>query len=88
MVNGGTPLPACWGCSATLPPPRIPPPPPPPPPPRRVLILHHMGGYYADLDVECLVPIDQWQQRYPWTASLQPSLVLGVESIPVCVHSA
>tara|TARA_Y100000591_G_scaffold225479_1_gene196595 strand:- start:177 stop:1679 length:1503 start_codon:yes stop_codon:yes gene_type:complete len=26
----------------------------------RILVLHHYGGIYADIDFECLIPIDNW----------------------------
>eukprot|EP00730_Choanoeca_flexa_P006592 TRINITY_DN12182_c0_g2_i12.p1 TRINITY_DN12182_c0_g2~~TRINITY_DN12182_c0_g2_i12.p1 ORF type:complete len:657 (+),score=126.19 TRINITY_DN12182_c0_g2_i12:35-2005(+) len=29
----------------------------------RYLILYDVGGYYADIDVECLQPIETWQTR-------------------------
>jgi mannosyltransferase OCH1-like enzyme len=30
------------------------------PPSRRYAILYDQGGYYADIDVECTEPIDNW----------------------------
>lgn len=29
----------------------------------RYLILYDVGGYYADIDVECAQPIDKWLER-------------------------
>jgi hypothetical protein len=31
----------------------------------RLMALHSMGGVYADLDTECLVPVREWHARHP-----------------------
>lgn len=41
----------------------------------RLLVLHAYGGVYADIDVQCLVPIDEWNAQYGHDAQV----LLGVE---------
>jgi len=31
----------------------------------RYAILYHVGGIYADIDAECLVPVAEWEQKWP-----------------------
>eukprot|EP00882_Tetradesmus_deserticola_P011747 GHRQ01012429.1.p1 GENE.GHRQ01012429.1~~GHRQ01012429.1.p1 ORF type:complete len:265 (+),score=28.99 GHRQ01012429.1:96-890(+) len=42
----------------------------------RVLVLHKMGGVYADMDVQCLKPIDEWNADHDHDAAV----LLGVEN--------
>eukprot|EP00878_Enallax_costatus_P004173 GHUV01004402.1.p1 GENE.GHUV01004402.1~~GHUV01004402.1.p1 ORF type:complete len:472 (+),score=66.76 GHUV01004402.1:83-1498(+) len=42
----------------------------------RVLVLHKLGGVYADLDVQCLKPIDDWNSEHQHDAQV----LLGMEN--------
>lgn len=42
----------------------------------RILVLHKLGGVYADIDVQCLRPIDEWNAERGHDASL----LLGLEN--------
>eukprot|EP00775_Hariotina_reticulata_P010317 gene10317-10475_t len=42
----------------------------------RVLVLNMLGGVYADMDVQCLQPIDDWNKHHAHDAAV----LLGVEN--------
>jgi hypothetical protein len=44
-------------------------------------VLYVHGGVYADTDVECRVPVDQWHERHPNVSGA--GFVTGAEAWPV-----
>eukprot|EP00879_Flechtneria_rotunda_P002422 GHRR01002619.1.p1 GENE.GHRR01002619.1~~GHRR01002619.1.p1 ORF type:complete len:352 (+),score=66.11 GHRR01002619.1:92-1147(+) len=42
----------------------------------RILVLHQFGGVYADIDVQCVKPIDHWNSDHSYDAEV----LLGVEN--------
>ena len=40
----------------------------------RYIVLYHFGGLYADLDMECLKPVDFWSDRFSCVFSEEPHL--------------
>ena len=35
----------------------------------RLVWVYHLGGWYADMDCECLLPLSRWQDAYPRLAT-------------------
>jgi hypothetical protein len=42
-------------------------------------VLYVHGGVYADTDARCMVPVDEWAQRYPFIKGA--NLITGVEGV-------
>jgi hypothetical protein len=56
----------------------------------RYFLMHHYGGVYADLDYECVQPLDSWvpKQKAAWLSSWpDPALLISAKGEPFWIDA-